>query len=73
MLYTIIPEEVIFDDEGQVPAYKQLDLGRFSLLVEPLNWGRARIVQVVSTDPQVFLNPILSPGVLLELGDAVSP
>lgn len=79
LLYTIVPEHVVFDpddDEGEGAAMRYvgpLDGGAF-VLVEPVGDGMGRIVRWVSSNPRHYLDPSLEPGRLVLLhGEAVFP
>lgn len=78
LLYTIVPEHVVFDsddeDEGAAMRYVgPLEGGAF-VLVEPVGDGMGRIVRWVSSNPRHYLDPSLEPGRLVLLhGEAVFP
>lgn len=79
LLYTIMPEHVVFhpeDDEGETAELRYvgpLESGAF-VLVEPVGNGMGRIVRWVSSNPQDYLDPSREPGRLVRLqGAAVFP
>lgn len=76
MLYSIVPEEIVFGDDGEdgghegaAPRVFPWRHGRASLDVESVGGGFVRIVRCFSTDPRDYLNPSLEPGRLLWIGD----
>lgn len=70
MLYTIIPEEDLFDDyqEEQAGAVMDVEVNGTSVQVEPLGAYSGRVVRVISSNPQDFLNPQFRPGNILHWG-----
>jgi hypothetical protein len=67
ILYTIVPVEQVFAESGQSaePAM-EIDTGQTRLLLERLGEGRARIVRVISPNPNDYLRPHLQPGRIIE-------
>lgn len=67
LLYTIVPNESIFDSEIDYNGGQQemeIALGQASLLVQSLPGGRYKINRIISTDPQDFLKPEWQPGTI---------
>ncbi|MGI6485217.1 MAG: hypothetical protein GX759_07320 [Thermoanaerobacterales bacterium] len=67
ILYTLMPREVIFDGFDKQHEYKEVEVDGIKLLIEPLELNKAKIVRMISTDPQDYLNPNLSPGKIIEI------
>jgi len=67
MLYTVVPPEELFLDEGDPPALIEGAVGGVPVLVAPLGDGLARIERLLSTDPGHFLDPRLQPGSIVAL------
>lgn len=67
MLYTVMPLEVIFQEEEENGGYRSVNIGGVELEVEEISPGRGKIVRVISTDPCVFLNPSLQPGTQVQI------
>ena len=66
MLYTIIPFELIFQGTDDLSAPKELEYRGQRVLVSPLpELGEFRIVQLISTDPDLFLHPDFQPGTVI--------
>jgi hypothetical protein len=66
MLYTIIPFEQVFQDVDKVTAPKELQyLGQRVLALPLPEPGQFRIVQLISTDPTLFLRPEWQPGTVI--------
>lgn len=66
--YTILPDELIFyDPELQHSKQKRIEIDGVLLLVEQTSEHQATIVQLLSPDPQDFLNPRFQPGKQLGL------
>ncbi|MGD9154129.1 MAG: YlzJ-like family protein [Bacillota bacterium] len=72
LLYTVIPEEVIFavatETQGQPQTGPDIEIkmGDVSLLGQPLGDGRVRITRIISSNSQDYLNPKWQPGMILE-------
>lgn len=63
MLYTIVPFEQVFQDADQVTAPQELVYRGQRVLATPLPVpGEFRIVQLISSDPQLFMRPEFQPG-----------
>jgi len=73
ILYTVVPPEEIWEEDGKRRLVMASVKG-CPVLVEALGEGRGRIERVLSTDPQHFIDPALQPGqavILLPAGDDV--
>jgi hypothetical protein len=67
ILYTILPHEMIFSGhEEEEREYFEVPMQGGSLVLEAMAKNQAKIVRVISSDPQVFLNPNLQPGSVIE-------
>jgi hypothetical protein len=68
IFHTILPNEVVFEDENeQVPNQQMIAINGGQLLVEQESDSECRIVQLISSDPNHFLDPRYQPGVKLPL------
>lgn len=68
ILYTTMPQELIFQENND--AYlKQtiIEVNGLSLVVEPISNDQCRVVQLLSTNPNDFLNNAFAPGSVLML------
>lgn len=70
MLWTIMPLETVMEGNGSFqPSYSELPWHNGgTLLVESLGSGKVKVVRLISTDPNHYLNPDLRPGNIMELG-----
>lgn len=67
ILYTTMPKELIFPQEGQgVRNEEQWNLYGVPVLVERTE-NQYRIVKILSTDPQHFLDQRIVPGTTFQL------
>ena len=57
-----MPLEIVLKGIDKKSNYKEINFQNFKLVVEPLDVNKGKIVQLLSSDPQDFLNPSLSPG-----------
>lgn len=63
ILYTTMPLQAVLQGlEDMQPSYLEMEVAGSRLLVEETGLGQGRIVRLLSTDPQDYLNPTLEPG-----------
>ncbi|WP_377889186.1 YlzJ-like family protein [Alkalihalobacillus sp. R86527] len=68
ILYTILPHEAVFPTEQRAFEQQQvIDWNGVQLVVERTAHSECRVVQVLSTDPQDYLNESTQPGQMLTL------
>ncbi len=69
MLWTIMPLEAVMEGSGSFqPSYSEIPWQNGgTLLVEPVGPDRARVIRLISTDPNHYLNPDLQPGNVIGL------
>jgi hypothetical protein len=63
IIYSVMPMELIFQNENE-SDYEQVELqmGSVTMLVQPTGMNEARIVRLISPNPQDYLNPTYAPG-----------
>lgn len=67
ILYSpMVPELVWEGAEEYRPVFKEIKVGRMTLVVEPLTFTQARVVRLISTDPADYLYSPYQPGKILE-------
>ncbi|TSB46462.1 YlzJ-like family protein [Alkalicoccobacillus porphyridii] len=67
ILYTMMPQEEIFPPDEE--AFKQqlhLPIEGGSLIVQRLDEGRYKVVQLISGNPSLYLHPQYSPGAIVD-------
>jgi hypothetical protein len=67
MFYTIIPEEDLLEGMDDERQFLTITRGRLLMQVEPLLGARARLVRIISSDPQDYLDPRWQPGSTVNL------
>ncbi len=68
MYYSIIPwENISVDYDDFNPKYKTIYIGGVEVQILCKGGDRYEIVRIHSSDPQVYLNPNLQPGLNIEL------
>jgi hypothetical protein len=68
VMWTVIPPEIIWEGIEERPKdLLQMEWQGVQVLVEPLQFARGRIIQLLSTEPADFLKPELQPGSIVEL------
>ncbi|HHW99346.1 MAG TPA: hypothetical protein GX738_06920 [Firmicutes bacterium] len=66
MLYTIVPPEVIWQNSDKITAPQELIYRGQKVLAEPLPQpGEFKLVQLLSSDPALFLNSAFQPGTII--------
>ena len=68
LLYTVVPEEFIFDEETTDPAATpeiEIKMGTVSLMGQSLPNGRFQINRIISSNSRDYLNPQWQPGMIL--------
>lgn len=66
MLYSIIPEEVIFQGIESVKRPQEISYKGHKFLAEPLEQpGQFRLVQLLSTEPSLYLEAGFQPGTVV--------
>ncbi|MEG1500383.1 MAG: YlzJ-like family protein [Clostridiales bacterium] len=66
MIWSIMPEELIFQKPDQALSAKTVSYRGKQLVIVPQEDGKARIKSIISSDPQDFLNTNLLPGTIIE-------
>jgi virulence-associated protein VagC len=68
-LFTVVPEEIIFEEEYDVPQTVEISKNQMKLVIEPIGFTKGRIVRIISTDPYQFMEPAVQPGQEIILSD----
>jgi len=68
MLWTVVPLDVVMDgSETYQPLYAEMPWKNGGmLLVEAVGLRSARVVRLISSDPNDYLDPALQPGSMIE-------
>jgi len=70
--YSVVPMDVVFAGmENFVPSYIDIEHGGVSMQVEPLNGYQARIVRLISGNPQHYLDGRYAPGTIINFSPAL--
>jgi len=65
--YTVMPLDIVMDGIDKLESNQmEIVVGGIMMQVEPLNATQAKIVRIISCNPQDFMNPQLSPGRIVE-------
>lgn len=74
ILYTVMaPEDIFFSGAGpglqglEVPETVETYYRGVKVLVHPVADGRARLVRILCTDPNSYLDPGLAPGTIIDV------
>ncbi|MBN8434649.1 YlzJ-like family protein [Priestia flexa] len=67
ILYTMMPQELIYPDttQAELPKQKMMQYNGISMLVEENEYNQKQIVRILSTDPQHYLDKKYYPGQIL--------
>ncbi|WP_078554580.1 YlzJ-like family protein [Bacillus alkalicellulosilyticus] len=67
ILYTMLPEEMIFPQEDSFANQKYVQFEGGSLLVEQVNELEFKVVRLISSDPAHYLDNKYAPGSVIQL------
>lgn len=73
MLHTVMPLELVLEGFEKPRRFIDVNYGGMKITLEPLSFSQARVVRVLSTDPQAYMNPLIAPGSIVPLFRAGSP
>ncbi len=60
-----MPIEMVLEGMDKKYEYKEIEIGGVKLVIEPIGVNQGKIVQLLSTNPQDFLNPNFAPGKII--------
>jgi len=61
--YTLLPPELIFFEQNEHDLQlREIEINGIKMIVEIVDFNLARIVRIISSDPQHFLNDDYKPG-----------
>jgi hypothetical protein len=67
MLYTIMPLELVLQgQETMEHKYSEIEENGRKLIVEPISLTEAKLVRLISPDPQDYLQPQWQPGRMIQ-------
>lgn len=68
ILYSVIDPQFVFQGwDDYEPEYKEVQISdSVSMIVEDINEDEAKIVKLISSDPQDFLNQDYAPGSIVK-------
>ncbi|MNI29311.1 hypothetical protein D3C73_831260 [compost metagenome] len=67
-VYSVIPDDIVFagiDDYS--PHYMDIEVGGCTMQIESISPTEAKVVRLLSTNPQDYLNPAYMPGTIISL------
>ncbi len=65
MIWSIIPEEIVFSQPTDMMACREYDYQGCKLLIRPYGDGRAQIQAIISSDPAHYMH--LQPGAIIRV------
>ena len=65
ILYSIVPEEVVWQDWEKAREFLEVTFNGVTVQVERVGPDTFRLTRVFSTDPYDYLKPVFQPGTLL--------
>ncbi len=66
IMYTSMPLELVYEGFDDFrPQYEEIEYNGVHMVIEPTGKNQARIVRLLSPDPQDYLNPDYFPGTLI--------
>ncbi|UNC91858.1 YlzJ-like family protein [Candidatus Contubernalis alkaliaceticus] len=71
ILYTALPQELIWEGYSDFsPKYQEITKGGRILLIEPLSFNQGKVVRLISSNPQDYMNPSFQPGEIINIMDS---
>ncbi|MCT8139874.1 YlzJ-like family protein [Anaerobacillus sp. CMMVII] len=67
ILYTTVPEELIFPHENSTTNQIVVDIKEGQLILEQVSNQQLKVVRLISSDPNAYLNENYSPGRMISL------
>lgn len=66
IMYSVIPLEQIFEGiENETSTLEEINIHGMIMEVQPIDSRQARIVRLISPNPQDYLNPAFAPGQII--------
>jgi len=65
LLYTPLPMEVVLEGLEKAREYHEVQINNITMILERISDSESKIVKLISTNPNDFLNPMLQPGRIL--------
>lgn len=66
VLYTPLLIEEVLKDQDKLKKLKEIDYNGVLVQVENVAEGQYKIVRIISSEAEVFLDPELQPGMIIE-------
>jgi hypothetical protein len=67
ILYTTVPQELIFPEENMFANQLVVDIKEGHLILEQVSNQEFKVVRLISTDPNAYLNENYTPGKMISL------
>lgn len=67
ILYTTVPEELIFPQENSNTQQLIVDIKEGQLVLEQVSNQEFKVVRLISSDPNAYLNENYTPGKMISL------
>ncbi|NLO88951.1 MAG: hypothetical protein GX088_01245 [Clostridia bacterium] len=65
VIYTLVSPELLLYDDSVKPQFKEIKMGEVTLQIEDQKDGTAKVVRLISSNPQDYLNMRFQPGTVL--------
>lgn len=66
ILYSCMPEEIVFEGwDRELERPTEVTINGLLMEVQPVSPQEAKIVRLISPDPQQYLNPAYAPGQII--------
>lgn len=62
IIYTPVPIELLLSFSGGERDFKEIPYGEATIIAEVLAEGTCKVVRVISSNPDDYMNPDLQPG-----------
>jgi len=66
IIYTSMPLELVYEGYNEFnPKYEEIEHQGVKMMIEPFSPYKGRVVRLMSSNPQDYLNPSYSPGSII--------
>ncbi|WP_128894185.1 YlzJ-like family protein [Longirhabdus pacifica] len=72
IMYSTIPQEIIYENIDKVNRTQEMVVDGITMEVQPMDGMQAKIVRLISADPQLFLNEKYAPGQVITMQPFIS-
>ncbi|HHY13747.1 MAG: hypothetical protein GX977_14720 [Firmicutes bacterium] len=66
--YVALPIELVVENMGKIDyQFTEVEIDGIKMILEPMDFNKGKIVRIISSDPNDFINPSYQPGQTINL------